>query len=313
MPTPALHDLPPRPAPNGCEGRAAGPAASAARTSRRARATCAGLAAFALALLAACAQLPAPAPTPLPVEPGWGQPVGGHAGLRYERDDRQPGEVLHWLRLDLRDPTLRLTLSPPGERGRTLDRFDGAGAALAALNASFFSKTFEPRGWTVSQGEAWAPVMTPDDSPLIACDAASTCALQLRPPYAVSGSTWLAVAGTPWLIRDGQVRGDADDARCERFCAMPHPRTAIGLDRTGRYLTLVLAEGRRGPVAGLSLHRLAALMAARGVTQAFNLDGGGSTSLLIQGRAVMERPFNEPVPRPLANALMIRLAEEPAR
>lgn len=271
------------------------------------------LAAVAAALLTACAQLPTPVPAPLPVEPGWGQPVGGHAGLRYERDDRQSGEVLHWLRLDLRDPALRLTLSAPGERGRALDRFDGAGTALAALNASFFSKTYEPRGWTVSQGEAWTPVMTADDSPLIACDRAWRCALQLKPPYAVDAATWLAVAGTPWLIRDGQIRAQADDAGCERFCAMTHPRTAIGLDRSGRYLILALAEGRRGPVAGLSLHRLAELMAARGVAQAFNLDGGGSSGLLIEGRSVMERPFNEPVPRPLANALMIRLAEEPAR
>lgn len=294
MPTPAAHDLPlPR----------------------------AGIALLTMALLTACAQLPTPgttssAPVSSVIEYGqgpWGVPVGAHAGLRYERDDRQPGEVLHWLRLDLSDPTLRLSLSTPDERGRTLDRFDGAGAALAALNASFFSKTYEPRGWTVSQGQVWSPVMTPDDSPLIACDRPTHCTLQLKPPYALSGSTWLAVAGTPWLIRDGQVRGAADDASCERFCAMPHPRTALGLDRSGRFLTLVLAEGRRGPIAGLSLHRLAERMAARGVTQAFNLDGGGSSSLMIGGRSVMDRPFNETALRPLANALMIRLAEEPAR
>ncbi|MET0208242.1 MAG: phosphodiester glycosidase family protein [Burkholderiaceae bacterium] len=268
-------------------------------------APCRWLATWALLLgLAGCAQVPHVADHPS-AEAAWSA-VGGQAGLLYERDASRPGQVLHWLRLDLQDPALRLELTPPQERGRPLDGFSGSPDALAVLNASFFSKTFEPRGLTMSQGEAWSPVMADQASPLIACDKRPRCGLQLQPPYALSPETWMAVAGTPWLIRDGRTRLPDDDATCPAFCAMTHPRTAAGLDASGRYLTLVLAEGRRGEVAGLRLAELAALMAARGVHQAFNLDGGGSSSLLLEGCSVMARPFNEPALRPLANAIVIR-------
>ncbi|UXH78692.1 phosphodiester glycosidase family protein [Roseateles amylovorans] len=236
--------------------------------------------------------------------PHWRR-VADEPGLLYERDDRRAGQVLHWLRLDLHDSRLTLSLTAPDERGRPLDGFDGATEALAVVNASFFDRSFTPRGWTVSAGQAWAPVLSAATSPMMACDPQPRCVIALQARDAPPAGTWTAVAGTPWLIRDGQPRRAEDDLGCS-FCAATHPRTALGLDADGRYLTLVLAEGRRGEVAGLRLAELAALMAARGVHQAFNLDGGGSSSLLIEGHATMGRPFNEPALRRLANALIIR-------
>lgn len=266
---------------------------------------------LAAALLTACAQWPAvrsdenAARVALAPAAAW-TPVAPDASLLYERDTHRPGEVLHWLRLDLQDPQLRLALTRPSERGRPLDRFDGASTALAAFNASFFTPAFEPRGLTVSEGEVWSPVVYPQGSPLIACDDQSRCRLQLQSPYALPGKTWLAVAGTPWLVRGGVARQPADDDTCPSFCAMTHPRTALGLDVTGRFLTVVLAEGRRGDVAGLSLSALADRLVSRGVYEAFNLDGGGSSSLLLLGKSVMARPFSEPALRSLANALLIQ-------
>ncbi|SEK80863.1 Predicted protein [Roseateles sp. YR242] len=257
-------------------------------------------------LLAGCASPAGPAPDVGDVEPEAAQwtPVGHQAGLVYEREAREPGQVLHWLRLDLQDPTLQLTLTPPAEKGRPLDRFDGAAQALAALNASFFTAAFEPRGWTVSEGQAWAPVLAAADSPLLSCDRLGRCQMTLSPPVPSPPSPWLAVAGTPWLVRNGQARQPGDDQGCG-FCITRHPRTAVGLDASGRYLTLVLVEGRQVQADGLALADLAARMAARGVHQGLNLDGGGSTALLIEGRLVTGRPFNEPALRPLANALLI--------
>ncbi len=271
-------------------------------------------------LLVACAHGPkgpghrgtVDAPASVPVSnaetPHW-QPVAGEPGLLYERDDHRPGQVLHWLRLDLQDPRLRLTLTGPDERGRPLDAFDGATDALAVINASFFDRAFTPRGWTVSAGQVWAPVLSADSSPTLACITWIRCDVLLQPPPAPPSPAWLAVSGTPWLVRAGQARRPSDDADC-RFCQAVHPRTALGLDADGRHLIVVLAEGRRGEVAGLRLSELAVLMAARGVHQAFNLDGGGSSSLLIEGRATMARPFNEPSLRPLANALIIRRTQD---
>lgn len=237
-------------------------------------------------------------------------PIAGQTGLRYERDTRRPGEVLHWLKLDLRDTRLRLTLSPPSERGRVLPAFDNADSALAVLNASFFDLAFTPRGLTRSQGEDWSPVLYPQGSPLLSCTRRQRCTLQLAAPYALAEDAWLAVAGTPWLVRDGRPRTLDDDRRCGAFCHRSHPRTAVGLDREGRHLILVLAEGRRPDAEGLSLSTLAQRMAERGVSEALNLDGGGSSSLLLEGRTVMARPALEPDHRPLANALLVHLLEE---
>lgn len=232
-------------------------------------------------------------------------PVDGAAGLLYAKDVATPGQVLHWLRLDLRDPTLALTLTPPRDRGQTLDQFEGATKALAAVNASFFTSRFEPRGWTVSAGEVWTPVLAAAVSPLLQCNAMKQCDMQLTPPVPAPPPGGLAVGGTPWLIRDGVARQPSDDASCA-FCKVRHPRTAVGLDDARRFLTLVLVEGRQPGALGMTLSELAHQMRLRGVTQALNLDGGGSTALLLEGQLVTGRPFNEPLLRPLANALIIR-------
>ena len=63
-----------------------------------------------------------------------------------------------------------------------------------------------------------------------------------------------------------------------------HPRAAIGLDETR--MLAVASEGRAPGEAGLTLAELALLMARLGAREAINLDGGGSTSLVVDGRLV---------------------------
>ena len=74
---------------------------------------------------------------------------------------------------------------------------------------------------------------------------------------------------------------------------------------TGQFLFIVTAEGRRPPVMGLSLAQLSAVLADLGVHDAINLDGGGSSALFLDGKAVMQRPQYEPESRKVANALHI--------
>lgn len=196
------------------------------------------------------------------------------------------------------------------ERGRPLDGFTAAPQALAALNASFFDRRFNPRGHTVSDGEAWPDSLSVDASPLLHCEAddaraAQRCRLQLAPPYQLPSGTRTAVAGMPWLIRAGRARTAADDASCPGHCDGRHPRTALGLSADGLSLILLLAEGRRDGLSGLSLAETAAQLQRLGAHEGLNLDGGGSSSLLIRGRPVMQRPSREPALRRIANALLI--------
>lgn len=241
-------------------------------------------------VLAGCASPPPPAP------PGW-QDIA--PGLRYWRGE--PG--LHALHIDLR--LRRLQLTPYAERGRAVDAFSASPQALAVVNVSFFDRRFHARGHTVSEGEAWPEPLNLDASPLIACDAAQRCQLDLEAPYPLPAGTRTALAGTPWLIRAGVPRTAADDAGCASLCANTHPRTALGLSADGRTLILLLAEGRRDGVPGLTLADTAQRLKALGAHEGLNLDGGGSSSLLLNGTSVMQRPANEPALRRVANALLI--------
>jgi exopolysaccharide biosynthesis protein len=66
------------------------------------------------------------------------------------------------------------------------------------------------------------------------------------------------------------------------FSRSRHPRTAIGIKPNGRVLLLTV-DGRNANSAGMSLTELAQTMKWLGCTSAVNLDGGGSTTLWING------------------------------
>ncbi len=104
----------------------------------------------------------------------------------------------------------------------------------------------------------------------------------------------------PLLVRDGRrVVSDGGDA--EGFSAASHqfdsditlgryPRAALAL--AGERLLTVACDGRTSHDAGLMLGELAAALVNLGATDALNLDGGGSASLIYGGRLI-NRPREE--------------------
>jgi hypothetical protein len=112
-----------------------------------------------------------------------------------------------------------------------------------------------------------------------------------------------AVAGFGGLLQDGKLLPEPSD--------VIHPRTAAGLDETGRYLTLVVVDGRQpGYSEGMSTRELAELMAELGCTDALNLDGGGSTIMLWRDAShtvrIINRPSDAISPRPIPVLLGVR-------
>ena len=94
------------------------------------------------------------------------------------------------------------------------------------------------------------------------------------------------IGGTPILVRNG-VRWFADDG--SSLMRERNPRTMVGWTGSGTIL-LVTVDGRDpGVSVGMTLAEAAALMIRLGVTDAINLDGGGSTSFVVGGR-VANRP-----------------------
>lgn len=94
-----------------------------------------------------------------------------------------------------------------------------------------------------------------------------------------------------------------------------HPRSAIGYSRNGRYLFLVVVDGRQPLYSeGVTLSELAGLMVSLGAEYAMDLDGGGSSTLVVEGSDGMPRVLNSPIDnyipgreRPVANHLGISL------
>jgi exopolysaccharide biosynthesis protein len=94
------------------------------------------------------------------------------------------------------------------------------------------------------------------------------------------------VNGTPILIRNGQIIDFRAEKRPEHFTYDRHPRTAIGLKPNGHWL-FVVVDGRNPTFSvGMSIPELAAFLASLGCVEAINLDGGGSSTLIIQGEVI---------------------------
>lgn len=105
------------------------------------------------------------------------------------------------------------------------------------------------------------------------------------------------------LLSDSRIVPDSTDAAL-------HPRTALGFDGGGAWLLLVVVDGRQpGFSEGVTLYELAEILQSRGCTQSINLDGGGSSIMLIREHGGNVRIFNSPSggePRPVPVMLGVR-------
>lgn len=94
---------------------------------------------------------------------------------------------------------------------------------------------------------------------------------------------WQVLSFGPVLIENGEVAVTEND---EVGMAMAsNPRTAIGTVANNHYL-FVVSDGRTSESAGLSLYELANFMKSLGATNVYNLDGGGSSTMVFQGEVV---------------------------
>ena len=94
-----------------------------------------------------------------------------------------------------------------------------------------------------------------------------------------------------------------------------HPRTAVGFDAEGRFLHLVVVDGRQpGRSEGMNCFELAEYMKGLGCHAAVNLDGGGSSVMILSDRKGARRVVNRPstikngkrVARPIPVGLVVR-------
>ena len=113
------------------------------------------------------------------------------------------------------------------------------------------------------------------------------------------------VGGGPLLLWKGSRLEEPEKESISRvFCLARHPRTAVGVRADGT-LVLVTVDGRQPEESvGMSIPELTDLMLELGCVSAINLDGGGSTTMVIDGH-VVNRPSSLGGARRNADAILL--------
>ena len=243
------------------------------------------------------------------------------SGITYTRRvQQQPRPIMiHIVEIDLTADGIQFTgtigdlsLNPDYEfTGKTTGDFLQEVNGQLAINGGFFNpfhaktiwdyypKAGEPvdvDGLSMANGIQYSPVR--NRWPAL-CIAGSTASIT---GSTCPSDTEHAVAGSVMLVRTGRIT-----PRLQNKLA---PRTAVGLSEDGNTMWLVVVDGRqRWYSEGITLPELAQLLHDLGAHNAINLDGGGSSTMVMleNGRSrTLNAPFHTRVPmrqRPVANHL----------
>lgn len=117
-----------------------------------------------------------------------------------------------------------------------------------------------------------------------------------------------AFGGGPVLIQNGNALISNNEERkfAGKAILDKHPRTAIGYTPEGKMIILVVQGRMKGLAEGATLPHLAQIMVDLGCVEAMNLDGGGSSCMLINGKETI-KPSDKEGQRPVPAVLTIQL------
>ena len=130
-----------------------------------------------------------------------------------------------------------------------------------------------------------------------------------RPLLGTSAGQWVLaqdiVGGAGLLVHRGAPVADwSSEQLAARFDTDRHPRTMIGTGRDGT-IWLVTVDGRNPLLSlGMSFRELQRLAQRLGMSEALNLDGGGSTTMVVKGK-VVNHPSDPQGPRRVSDAIVV--------
>jgi hypothetical protein len=120
---------------------------------------------------------------------------------------------------------------------------------------------------------------------------------------------WDIVGGVPQLIKDGKIDITWQEEKTTKsFVETRHPRTAVAKLKDGKFL-MITVDGRSESSGGISLYDLAAYLLELGATDAMNLDGGGSTTMFLDGK-VVNKPSDKEGERRVSDAILVTLRKK---
>jgi exopolysaccharide biosynthesis protein len=194
----------------------------------------------------------------------------------------------------------RTTLTEPNglelivRRGRVVERRDLKGSSVIPADGYIISASGSARDWALAKLRSGARVelklnLTPTET-------------EMSPQWKQAASI---IGGGPQLIENGRIEiTNAAEKILPSFVSDGHPRTAIAKLKSGQIL-LVTVDGRQPSESiGMSLNMLADLLIEFGATEAINLDGGGSTTMVIRNKLV-NKPSDATGERPVSDAILI--------
>lgn len=241
-------------------------------------------------------------------------------GVDYVRDVRRTPRalVIHVVKVDLTAPGVRVLVTPGQPiteqqlRARTTSQFLQEFGLRVAVNGDAFrpwhswglfdyyphvGDPVDALGFAASEGTVYSE--GPATATLfVSRDNRATFG-------SPAGEVHNALSGIGMVVHGGKVTG--------RSSSQLEPRTAVGVDASGNTLIIVVVDGRQPHYSeGVSLQELGAILLEYGAWQAMNLDGGGSTTLVMEGPSgeplKLSCPIHTRVPgreRPIANHLGI--------
>ena len=255
----------------------------------------------------------------------------------YEHEQRDdPPMQVHAVTVDLTHPGVSIRVVPggadPDGKGpwqttllpvRTIAEREGFDIAI---NGGFFGVKQQARlfghtikyplnawanctGRAMTDGQMWSAGSPNANLAVTAEGKVLIGTFELLPP----NTRQLIAGSSPQILHQGRTFGD-DRQR--------HPRTGVGINADGTKLVFLIVDGRReGFSVGMTLGEFADEFRRRGCNNAINLDGGGSSTLVLrtpEGYRVMNRPSDGStleiplsIERPVANALGITFPKPP--
>lgn len=156
--------------------------------------------------------------------------------------------------------------------------------AVLAINGDYYGA--QERGYVIRNGTVYRATSN-GATDLLCVYADGTMEIKNTSEYTaddlVAEGVWQAFSFGPALVVDGEVAVDEDDEVGKAMAS--NPRTAVGMISANHFL-FVVSDGRTNESEGLSLSELAEFMQSLGVSVAYNLDGGGSSSMYYLGEVI---------------------------
>jgi len=232
--------------------------------------------------------------------------------------------IAHVLVVDTKTKGIEFLVTPPDLEGenplkaRTTSQFLDEFGLQIAVNGDGFSPWWSrsPADYYPHVGDPVTPLGFAASNGKVYSSGIET-AIGVEPTLYVSrrnalafnnppNNVYSAISGGRMLVLKGEAVPDLDNQARE-------PQTAIGINRNGRYLYIVVVDGRQPLYSnGITFAKLAALLIKQGAYVAMSLDGGGSSTMVIEGKngepLILNSPIDNYIPgreRPVGNHLGI--------